>query len=121
MLRGHAVAYRHTGVLPARLLLLLQVLVVGHLLLLFVGHVARVNPCGTRHVRLLSADIAVSDVLGRLGGHLRGIDAVLVGGRIGSVEASLEIDDKSVEIRFEQLSFARLGSLAVARTGERSL
>lgn len=95
MLRGHAVAHRHTGVLPARLLLLLQVLVVGHLLLLFVGHVARVNACGTRHVGLLGADVVVSHILGRLGGHLRGIDTVFIGGGIGSIETGLRIESQS--------------------------
>lgn len=90
VLRGHAVAHRHAGILPASLLLLLlQVLVVGHLLLLFIGHVARVNPCGTRHVRLLGVDIGMGHILRRLGGHFRGIDTVLIGSGIGGIEASL--------------------------------
>lgn len=46
MLRWHP---RHAGILPSGLLLLLQILVVGHLLL-FIGHVARVHASGMGHV-----------------------------------------------------------------------
>lgn len=90
MLRGHAVAHWHTSVLPTGLLLLLEILVVRHLLLLFVGHVAGVHTGGAGHVRLLSGtDIAVVDILGRLCWDLWGVDAILAGGGVWGVEASL--------------------------------
>lgn len=89
MLRGHAVTHRHAGVLSAGLLLLLEVLVVGHLLLLFIGHVTRMHPSGTRHVLLLGVDVVMRDILGSLGGHLGGIDTVLTGSRVGSIETGL--------------------------------
>lgn len=91
MLRGHAVAHWHTGILPTGLLLLLlDVLVISHLLLLFVGHVAGVHSGGTGHVGLLSSiDVAVADILGGLRRDLGGVDTILAGGWIGSVEASL--------------------------------
>lgn len=91
MLRSHPVApHRHTGVLPTSLLLLLEVLVVGHLLLLLVGHVAGMHSRGTGHVGLLSIDIAGVDILGSLCWDFRRIDSILVGGGIGGVQASLE-------------------------------
>lgn len=91
MLRSHPVApHRHTGVLPTGLLLLLEILVVGHLLLLLVGHVARMHSRGTGHVGLLSIDIAGVDILGSLCWDFRRIDTILVGGGIGGVETSLE-------------------------------
>ena len=93
MLRGHpATPHRHTGVLPTSLLLLLEVLVVGHLLLLLVGHVAGVHSRGAGHVGLLSIDIAGVDILGSLCWDVRRIDSILVGGGIGGVQTSLETD-----------------------------
>ena len=93
MLRGHAAAHWHTGILPTGLLLLLlDVLVISHLLLLFVGHVAGVHSGGTGHVGLLSSiDIAVTDILGGLSRDLGGVDPILVGGGIRSIEASLVV------------------------------
>lgn len=89
VLRRHAVADGHAGVLTTRLLLLLlQILVVGHLLLLLVGHVARVH-AGAGHVGLRSVDIVMGNVLGGLGRDVGGVDAILVGGWVGSVQASL--------------------------------
>lgn len=90
MLRGHAVAHWHTSVLPTGVLLLLEILVVGHLLLLFVGHVAGVHSGGTGHIGLLGrTDVAVVDILGRLCWDLGGIDAILAGSGVWGVEASL--------------------------------
>ena len=91
VLRRHSVApHWHTGVLPTGLLLLLEILVVGHLLLLLVGHVAGMHSRGTGHVGLLSIDIAGVDILGSLCWDFRRIDSILVGGGIGGVQASLE-------------------------------
>lgn len=94
MLRRHATTDRHAGVLPTSLLLLLEVvLVVGHLLLLFVRHVAGMHSGRTRDVGLLgrgSIDVGVVDVLGGLRWDLGGIDAILASGRVGGVEASLD-------------------------------
>lgn len=99
MLRGHATTDRHAGVLPTRLLLLLEVvLVVGHLLLLFVGHVTGMHSGRTRDAGLLgrgSIDISVVDILGGLRWDLWGVDAILAGGRVGGVEASLDKEYKS--------------------------
>ena len=91
VLGGHATTHGHAGILPTGLLLLLlKVLVIGHLLLLFVGHVAGVHPGGTRHIRLLSSiDIGVVYILGGLRWDLGSVDTILVGGGIGGVEASL--------------------------------
>lgn len=91
MLGGHAATDGHASILPTGLLLLLlKVLVVGHLLLLFVGHVAGVHPSRTRHVGLLSSiDIGVVDILGGLSRDLGSIDSILVGGRIGGIQAGL--------------------------------
>lgn len=89
MLRRHAVAHGHTGILPTSLLLLLQVLVVGHLLLLLVGHVAWVHSSRTRHGRLLSVDGAVVYVLGSFGRDIWSIDAILGRGRVGRIETGL--------------------------------
>ena len=91
VLRRHSVApHWHTGVLPTGLLLLLEILVVGHLLLLLVGHVAGMHSRGTGHVGLLSIDVAGVDILGSLCWDFRRIDSILVGGGIGGVQASLE-------------------------------
>lgn len=99
MLRRHATTDRHAGVLPTGLLLLLEVvLVVGHLLLLFVGHVAGMHSGRTRDVGLLGrggVDVGVADILRGLRWDLGGIDAILAGGRVGGVEASLDKEYKS--------------------------
>lgn len=90
MLGRHPAPHRHPGVLPARLLLLLQVLVVGgHLLLLLVGHVARVHAAWSGHARLLRVDVAVADVFGGLGGHIGRVNAVLIARGLGCIETCL--------------------------------
>lgn len=88
VLRGHAVADGHTGILATGLLLLLEVLIVRHLLLLLVGHVARVH-ARTRHIGLGRIDV-VADILGGLGRDIGSINTVLVGGRVRCVQACLE-------------------------------
>jgi hypothetical protein len=95
VLRWHSVAHGHTGILATGLLLLLEVLIVGHLLLLLVGHIAGVH-AGTGHVALGRVDIAVSDILGGFGGHIAGIDSILVGSGVGSIQTSL---DNRISIR----------------------
>lgn len=89
MLRGHAVADWHASILTTSLLLLLEVLVVCHLLLLLIGHVARVHASRTRHVGLLSTNIAVVYILRSLCWDLGGIDTILGRGRVGGVKAGL--------------------------------
>lgn len=91
MLRRHPAPHGHPRVLSASLLLLLlQILVVGHLLLLLVGQVAWVHATGTRHPWLRRVGIAMADILGRLRGHIRRIDAVLVTGGFGRIETGLQ-------------------------------
>lgn len=85
VLRGHTVAHGHARVLATCLLLLLEVLIVGHLLLLLVGHVAWVQ-AWTRHVAL---GRVVSHVLGGLRRDVGSVDAILAGRRVGSVQTSL--------------------------------
>lgn len=90
VLGGHPVANRHSRVLPTSLLLLLlEILVVGHLLLLFVCHIAGVHTRGSRDTRLLGIDVAVAHIFGSLSRNIGGINAILVGSRVGSVEAGL--------------------------------
>jgi len=85
VLRGHTIAHWHARVLATcLLLLLLEVLVIGHLLLLLVGHVAGMH-AGTGHIALGRVDVAVSHIFGGLGGHVARVDAVLVGGGVGGV------------------------------------
>lgn len=91
MLGRHAVANRHAGVLATCLLLLLEVLIVGHLLLLLIGHIARVH-ARARHVGLGRIHIVVSDVLGSLGGDVGSVNAILARGRVGRIQASLDGD-----------------------------
>lgn len=86
VLRGHTAAHGHTGIL-ATCLLLLEVLIVGHLLLLLVGHVAGVH-ARTGHVSLGRVDVGV--ILGGLGWDLGSIDTILAGGGIGGIQASLD-------------------------------
>lgn len=88
MLRGHAAVDRHAGVLAACLLLLLEVLVVSHLLLLLIRHVAGVHARAT-HVGLWRIDAVVGDVLGSLGGDIGGVDTILAGGRVWRIQAGL--------------------------------
>lgn len=87
MLVGHAVAHGH-GILAASLVLLLEVLVVGHLLLLLIGHVARVH--ARTHVGLSGGHVVLGDVLGSLGRRVGSVDPVLVGSRVRRVQASLD-------------------------------
>lgn len=91
VLGWHATADRH-GVLAALLLLLLKVLVVGHLLLLLIGHVAGVH--ARAHVALRRVYV-VSHVLGSLGSDIGRVDAILIGGGIGSIQTGL-MDYRSV-------------------------
>lgn len=88
MLRRHTATDRHTSVLTTSLLLLLEVLVVSHLLLLLIGHIARVH-AGTTHVWLGRINIVVSNVLGSLGGNIGGVNTILAGGWVGGIQASL--------------------------------
>lgn len=91
MLRRHAVVDRNTSVLAAGLLLLLlEILIVGHLLLLLVRHVAGVH-AGASHVGLRRIYIVVGDVLGSLRRDIGGIDAILASGRVRCIQASLRI------------------------------
>jgi hypothetical protein len=86
VLGWHATADRH-GILTTSLLLLLEILVVGHLLLLLVGHVARVD---TRaHIPLGCVDVVVSHIFWGLGGNIGGVDTIFTGSWVGSVEACL--------------------------------
>jgi hypothetical protein len=90
VLRGHPASDGHWVLATSLLLLLLEVLVVRHLLLLFVGHVTRVH--SGAHVALWCVDIVVSHVLGSLGGDIGGIYAILASGGVGSVQACLLSD-----------------------------
>jgi hypothetical protein len=89
VLRRHATGDWHGILTTSLLLLLLEILVVCHLLLLLVGHVARMN-AGT-HIPLGSVDIVVSHVFGGLGGNIGGVDAILTGGWVGSIQAGLSL------------------------------
>lgn len=89
VLRWHPVTHRHARILSSCLLLLLKALVVGHLLLLFVRHVAGVHTGGTGDIRLLRVDIAVADILWRLSRHLGRINAILIGSGIRCIQAGL--------------------------------
>jgi hypothetical protein len=82
----HATADGH-GVLATLLLLLLQVLVVGHLLLLLVGHVTRVQ--AGAHIPLGRVDIVMSHILGSLGGDIGGVNTVLAGGGVRGIQTGL--------------------------------
>lgn len=88
VLRGHAVAHGHARILATSLLLLLEVLIVGHLLLLLVGHVARVH-AWTGHVTLRRV---VSHVLGGLWCDIGSLDAILAGSGIGRIQAGLHTE-----------------------------
>lgn len=84
VLGRHAVAHGHAGIL-ATLLLLLEVLIVGHLLLLLIGHVARVHTGRPGH----ALRRVVTDILGSLGRDLGALDAVLIRGGVGRIQAGL--------------------------------
>ena len=87
MLGGHTVAHGHARVLTRSLLLLLKVLVVGHLLLLLVRHVAGVH-ARARHV-LLRRIYVVANILGCLRGDIGGVDAIFIGSGIRSIQTCL--------------------------------
>lgn len=89
MLSGHPVANGHSRVLPTSLLLLLEILIIGHLLLLLICHVAWVHTRRSRDTRLLGIDVAVAHIFGSLSRNIGGIDAIFVGSGVGSVEAGL--------------------------------
>lgn len=89
VLGWHATADRHGVLTTSLLLLLLEVLVVRHLLLLLVGHIARVNT-GT-HIPLGRVDVVVSHIFGGLGGDIGSVDTILTGGWVGSVQACLSV------------------------------
>jgi hypothetical protein len=87
VLGRHATADGHGVLATSLLLLLLKVLVVGHLLLLLVGHITRVQ---TRaHIPLGRVDIVVSHILGSLGRDIGGINAVLAGGGVRGIQTGL--------------------------------
>lgn len=87
MLRGHAASNGHGILATSLLLLLLEVLVVSHLLLLLIGHVARVH--ARAHVTLGGVDIVVSHVLGSLRGDIGGVDTILASCGVGGVQTGL--------------------------------
>lgn len=87
LVRGHATADGHGVLATSLLLLLLQVLVVGHLLLLLVGHVARVHTGA--HIPLGRVDVVVCHILGSLGGDIGGVDAVLAGSGVRGIQTGL--------------------------------
>lgn len=74
-------------------LLLLKTLVVGHLLLLFLGHVPGLYARLTRHVCLLCIDAAVRDIFGRLGGNIGSVDAIFSGG-FRRIQAGLTVNQQ---------------------------
>lgn len=84
---GHACLGRH-GVLRICVRLLLQVVLVLHRLGLLGRHVAARHSRRRGHSRCASRDLAVL-VLGRLDG-IVAVNAVLVAGRLGRVQAGLE-------------------------------
>lgn len=90
MLGWHAATDRHRVLTTSLLLLLLEVLVVCHLLLLLVGHVTRVKTWA--HIPLGRVDIVVSYILGGLGGDIGGINAILTGSWVRSVQTCLLTD-----------------------------
>lgn len=85
VLRGHTVAHWHARVLATCLLLLLEVLIVGHLLLLLVRHITRVH-AWSGHATL---GRVVGHVLGSLRWDIGSVNAILAGGRVGGVQAGL--------------------------------
>lgn len=87
----HPASDGHARILAASLgllLLLLEILVVSHLLLLFVCHIARLKSTGARDIRLRSIHVAVRDVFGRLCRNISSVDAILRR-RFGCVETRL--------------------------------
>lgn len=73
-------------------LLLLHVLLIGHLLLLLGGDVVRLHAGTSRHAGLRRWDLRVIYVFGRVDGGFP-INAVLVArGRLGRVQACLEVE-----------------------------
>lgn len=89
MLWRHLASDGHPRVLSTGLLLLSQILVVGHLLLLLIGHIAWMHAPWSRDVRLRSIHIVVVHILGGIGGHVGGINSILVARGLGGIEACL--------------------------------
>lgn len=90
MLWRHLASDGHPRVLSTGLLLLSQILVVGHLLLLLVGHIARMHAPWPRDVCLRRIHVVVVHVLGGLGGHVgRRVDSILVARGLRGIEACL--------------------------------
>jgi hypothetical protein len=85
---GHTAWHGHSWVLTT-CLLLLEVLVVGHLLLLLGGHVVRVHSTSSRHSGLLSWDSMLGGVFGGVG-DISSINTILVAGWFGSIQTGLE-------------------------------
>lgn len=101
VLGGHPVTHRHARILSSCLLLLLKALVVGHLLLLFVRHVAGVHTGGTGNIRLLGVDIAVANILWRLSRHLGRINAILVGSGVRCIQTGLIEKRRVSRVKFD--------------------
>jgi hypothetical protein len=94
MLGWHSASNGHSWVLSTCLcLLLLEALVVGHLLLLFVRHVPGLYARLTRHVCLLCIDGIVRDIFGRLGGNIGSVDAIF-GGGFRRIQAGLTVNQQ---------------------------
>jgi hypothetical protein len=102
--RWHPASDGHARILAASLgllLLLLEILVVSHLLLLVMCHIARLQAAGARDIRLRSIHAAVRDVFGRLGGKISSVDAILRR-RFGCVEARLrDVSETEARRRFK--------------------
>jgi hypothetical protein len=79
VLRWHPTSDGHARILATglSLLLLLEILVVSHLLLLFMCHIARLQTTGARDIRLRGVHAAVRNVFGRFCGNISGVDAIL--------------------------------------------
>lgn len=95
MLWWHSASNGHSGILSARLcLLLLKALVVGHLLLLFLCHIPGLYARLTRHVCLLCVDVVVRDIFGRLSGNIGSVNTIF-GGRFRRIQAGLTINQQA--------------------------
>lgn len=94
MLGWHSASNGHSWVLSTCLcLLLLEALVVGHLLLLFVRHVPGLYARLTRHICLLCIDGVVRDIFGRLGRNIGSVDAIF-GGGFRRIQAGLTVNQQ---------------------------
>jgi hypothetical protein len=85
---GHTARHARHWVLTTTLLRL-KALVVGHLLLLLLGHIIWVHASSTRDSRLLAGDWVLRNIFGRIR-HVCPVDTVFVASRFRSVQACLE-------------------------------